>query len=232
MNQTLYIIHGWAYSIEPWSKTVALLRDAGMSSVIQLRVPGLTSPSDKVYDIDDYVAWLDDQLHNIEKPTVLAHSNGGRIAMHYLEKYPDKFGRLILLDSAGIELGGRKLSKKRQLVKIAAKLLKPLKYLPGVRKAVYRLLGSDYGAAPKNMQKTLANMLASDHNFDPSFITTPTDILWGEDDQITPPAMARKLHQQIANSSLKLIPKWQHAPYRTHPEQLAHEILKILEVKR
>lgn len=230
MNKTLYIIHGWAYSIEPWTETVDALQRAGIT-VIQLHVPGLTTQSDQVYTIEDYVAWLEDELVGVEAPIVLGHSNGGRIAMHYLEKHPGAFRQLILLDSAGIELGGQKLSMKRKVFKAAAKILKPLKYIPGVRKIVYRLLGSDYGAAPKNMQQTLANMLASDRGFTPSFITVPTAILWGEDDQVTPPAMAHRLHELIKGSSLKLMPGWQHAPYRTHPKQLADEILSILETK-
>ena len=45
--KTLYIIHGWAYSIEPWQQTVDWLRENGVD-VKQLRVPGLTEPSDEV----------------------------------------------------------------------------------------------------------------------------------------------------------------------------------------
>ena len=228
MNKTLYIIHGWAYSIEPWADTVAALEKSGVI-VKQLRVPGLTTKSDQIYTIDDYITWLEQELAGTEKPIVLGHSNGGRIAMHYLEKYPQSFSHLLLLDSAGIEVGSEKLSAKRKIFKLAAKILKPLKYIPGVRKIVYRLLGSDYGSAPKNMQATLANMLASDRGFTPSFITVPTTILWGEDDRVTPPAMAKKLHAAIQGSTLKLMPEWQHAPYRTHPKQLADEILTALE---
>lgn len=227
MAGPLYIIHGWAYSIAPWTETVAELRSNG-TEVVQLNVPGLTTDSREVYTIDDYVDWLHNELAGVEKPIVLGHSNGGRIAMHYLEKYPDAFSQLILLDAAGIEVGSQKLSLKRRLFKVAAKALKPLKYIPGVRKIVYRVLGSDYGAAPPNMQKTLANMLASDREFDPSFITVPTAILWGADDRVTPPSMAAKLHNSIKDSSLKVMPEWQHAPYRTHPKELATEIVAAL----
>ena len=224
----LYIIHGWAYSIEPWQTTVDILREAGID-VVQLRVPGLTSPSDASWDIDGYVDWLHGELADAKHPIVLGHSNGGRIAMHYLATYPDHFKHLILLSSAGIEIDSGKLSLKRRVFRLATKILSPLKAIPLLRKIVYRLLRSDYGNAPKNMQVTLRNMLASDRTFDPSFISTPTSILWGEEDTVTPPRMGRKLHSLIHSSSFKLMPGWQHAPYRTHARQLANEIITIME---
>lgn len=224
----LYIIHGWAYSIEPWEKTVECLRDDGIE-VVQLRVPGLTSPSDKSWTIDEYVTWLDEELVGVKDPIVLGHSNGGRIAMHYLTTHPDRLKHLILLASAGIEVGSEKLSLKRRVFRVAAKIFAPLKHIPLLRKVVYRLLRSDYGQAPKNMQVTLRNMLASDRDFDPSSIATPTSILWGEEDRTTPPRMGRKLHELLRNSTFKLLPDWAHAPYRTHARQLANEIIAIME---
>lgn len=227
----LYIVHGWAYSIEPWSQTVAYLRQHGVE-VVQLKVPGLTAPSDKIWTVDDYVEWLKGELAGEDRPVVLGHSNGGRISMHYDAAYPGHFGKLILLNSAGIEVAPQKLSRKRQLLKMLAKVLAPLKHIPGLKKIVYRLLGSDYGSAPDNMKKTLANMLASDASFDASRVTVPTVIIWGKEDTTTPLSMGRALHEQIQNSSLVIMPEWQHAPYRTHPEQLAKEILRALEVKQ
>ena len=50
----LYIIHGWTYTVEPWKKTLAILRNNGIS-VKMLNVPGLTEESKKVFTIDDYV---------------------------------------------------------------------------------------------------------------------------------------------------------------------------------
>lgn len=221
--KTLHIVHGWAYSIEPWQQTVDWLRERGVE-VKQLRVPGLTEPSDDVWTIDAYVQWLRDQIADDPSPIVLGHSNGGRIAMHYDEAYPNHIAQLLLLSSAGIEISGQKLSTKRRILKAAAKILAPLKHIPGARKIVYRLLKSDYNDAPENMKKTLANMLASDKDFDASGVTAPTAILWGEADTTTPLAMGKKLHAAIKNSTFTSFPDWRHAPYRTHPIELAEAI--------
>lgn len=228
MTKTLYVIHGWAYSVEPWSATIEELKKRDVD-VVMLRVPGLSTPSDAVWTIDDYVSWLDEQFQNIENPIVLGHSNGGRIAMHYLVDHPGRFKHLILLASAGIELNSQGLSMKRKLFRIASRVLAPLKKIPILRKTVHRLLGSDYGNAPSNMKKTLANMLASDRQFDPSSIDTQTTLLYGDSDTTTPPAMGQTLADSLPNSKLKIVQGWRHAPYKTHPAQLANEIAAILE---
>ncbi|MGB2786902.1 MAG: alpha/beta hydrolase [Candidatus Saccharimonadaceae bacterium] len=226
----LYIVHGWAYSLDPWDRTVELLREKGVE-VIQLNVPGLTEQSDKVWDIDGYVEWLKGKLAD-ESPIVLGHSNGGRIALHFLKKYPGSIGKLILLSSAGIETDAKKLSAKRQAVGLAAKLLRPLAKIPLLRRIVYRLLKSDYNNAPDNMKKTLQNMLASDKDFSVEDITTPTAILWGKSDTTTPLAMGQKLHKQIKGSTFREFDDWDHSPYRTHPDQLANAIYDAIEEKK
>lgn len=228
MNSPLVIIHGWTYTIEPWTKTVELLRHAGIE-VIQLRVPGLTAPNDDVWTIDTYVAWLEKELVNIPNPIVLGHSNGGRIAMHYLTIHPDAFEKLILLSSAGVETAPSTLSTKRRVLRRASKVLAPLKHVPGVRKVVYKLLGSDYGRAPKNMQATLQNMLASDKDFSPRNIETPTILLWGESDNTTPLAMGMKIANEMPHAIIHMFSGWKHAPYITHPEELAHAIESAIE---
>ena len=42
----LYIIHGWTYTVEPWSKTLDILKKNGIK-VKMLHVPGLTEKSTK-----------------------------------------------------------------------------------------------------------------------------------------------------------------------------------------
>ncbi len=229
MKKTLYIIHGWTYSIEPWTAVVSILRTKGYD-VKQLRVPGLTSESAEVWDIDGYVAWLHEELEGVKQPIVLGHSNGGRISLNYLKKYPRGFGKLILLSAAGINVSNQKISLKRRVFRVAATVLKPLKYIPLVRKVVYRLIGgSDYDRAPVNMKKTLHNMLESDKNLTLTDIETPTAVLWGNADSITPLAQGRKMAHDLPQATLREFDGWAHAPYITHPNELAAAIIEELE---
>lgn len=219
----LYIIHGWSYDATRWDKTLELLKKQGIK-VHFLNVPGLTAPSKKVWTIDGYVDWANENIP--DGAVALGHSNGGRILLNLCSKNPAKLKHLILLDAAGVY----EASAKKTIVKIIAKIGKPLRKIKFIDKAFHRITGStDYGKAPENMKRTLENMLESDKSLDISKVTTPASILWGQKDTITPPRQANKMNERLPNSNLKFFQDWTHAPYISHPEELADAIAEELK---
>lgn len=219
----LYIIHGWTYTVEPWRKTLEILKENGVR-VKMLRVPGLTEESKKVFTIDDYVKWADQEIP--DGAIALGHSNGGRILMNLCAKKPEKLNYLILLDAAGVY----EPSTKKKIVEKIAKIGRPLKNIPLIAKIFHRVTGStDYGRAPENMKKTLANMLESDKNLDFSKVTTKTFILWGKKDTTTPPNQATKLYESLPNAELKFYANWTHAPYISNPDELARALTTLIK---
>lgn len=219
----LYIIHGWTYTVEPWRKTIELLRDNGIS-IKMLRVPGLTEKSDKVFTIEDYAKWADENIP--DGAVALGHSNGGRILLNLCASKPDKLKYLILLDSAGIY----EPTLKKQLVERVAKLGKPLKNIPLVDKVFHKVTGAtDYSRAPANMKKTLTNMLESDKNLNFSNVETKTFILWGKKDTTTPPRQGTAMYEKLPNAELKFYANWTHAPYISDPEGLARALTTLIK---
>lgn len=219
----LYIIHGWTYTVEPWAKTLDLLKKAGIN-VKMLHVPGLTEPSEKVFTITDYMRWANREIP--DGAVALGHSNGGRILLNLCAKKPKKLSKLILLDAAGVY----EITPKKRFVKALAKVGKPLKKIPVLDKAFHRLTGTtDYSKAPENMKRTLENMLDSDKDLDFSAVTTPVEMLWGESDTITPPKQAEIMKEKLPNANLKFYKNWTHAPYIADPEGLARAIVYILK---
>lgn len=219
----LYIVHGWTYTVEPWKKTIEILRDKGIS-VKMLHVPGLTEESKKEFTIYDYMKWADREIP--DGAVALGHSNGGRILLNLCAAKPDKLKYLILLDSAGIY----EPTLKKRLVEKAAKIGKPLKKIPLVDKAFHRLTGStDYSKAPENMKKTLVNMIESDKNLDFSKVETKTYILWGKKDTTTPPRQGTLMYEKLPNAELKFYANWTHAPYISSPEELARALISLVE---
>lgn len=219
----LYIIHGWTYTVEPWKNTLKILRDNGIS-VKMLNVPGLTEKSDKVYNIQDYVEWADENIP--DGAIALGHSNGGRILLNLCADNPEKLKYLILLDAAGVY----EPSVRKKLVEKVAKIGKPLKKVPLVDKVFHRVTGStDYSRAPENMKQTLANMLESDKDLDFSKVTTKTFILWGKKDTTTPPRQATTMYEKLPNAELKFYANWTHAPYISSPEELARALTALVK---
>lgn len=224
MSKTkLFIIHGWTYTVAPWEETIALLEKKDIS-VEMLHVPGLTTNSRKTWTIEEYVKWAD---RNIPDGAIaLGHSNGGRILLNLCSAKPEKLKHLILLDAAGVY----ESSSKRDFARTLSKKLAFLKQIPGLTKVWHKLTGAtDYAKAPANMKVTLSNMLESDKKLDLSSVTTPTSILWGEADVVTPVRQAEVMHAQLPNNTLKIYPEWTHAPYIAHPKELADAIIQALK---
>lgn len=218
----LYIIHGWTYTIEPWAKTLEILKNAGIN-VQMLKVPGLTEESKKVFTIDDYVEWANQNIP--DGAVALGHSNGGRILLNLCAKNPEKLKYLILLDSAGVY----EATAKKKVIGLAAAIGKPFKKIPLVDKVFHKLTGTtDYSKAPENMKKTLANMLESDKDLKLKDVTTKTYILWGKNDKITPPRQATKMYEELPNADLKFYANWTHAPYISNPDELARAIKTLI----
>ncbi len=218
----LYIIHGWTYTVEPWNRTLAIMKAQGIN-VKMLHVPGLTEPSKKVYQIEDYVKWADAEIP--DGAIALGHSNGGRILLNLCSEKPEKLKDLILLDAAGVY----ETSAKKKVVAGLAKIGKPFKKIPVVDKAFHRFTGTtDYSKAPENMKQTLVNMLNSDKNLKMEKVTTKTYILWGKKDTTTPPRQATKIYETLPNAELKFYADWTHAPYISDPEGLAKSLIKLV----
>jgi len=58
-------------------------------------------------------------------------------------------------------------------------------------------------------------------------ISTPTLLLFGQKDAITPPAMGQYLHQHIAGSQLHLFERASHAPFLSHADEFAQVLTQF-----
>lgn len=221
-KKKLFFIHGWTYNLEKSEALRRVLLEEDNIQLIRLKVPGLTTKSDEVWDIDGYVEWLREELKNEKDPIVMGHSNGGRIALSYLQKYPNAFKKLVLIDSAGVPQNRKLTIVKLKIFKHIAKVGKIFSFIPLVRKVFYRLIGaSDYSQARPNMKLTMRNMLDADKLIDFSKITIPTTIIWGRKDKITPLRDGKIMHEKIQHSDWYVIEGAGHAPQASHVQDVA-----------
>ncbi len=224
LDKKIYILHGWAYSLEKWEKFADLLRQSGFEPIF-LKIPGLTLKSDKVWDLEKYSKWLDEKVGN-SKVILLGHSNGGRIAAYFAYKYPTKVEKLILIDSAGIYHKELLLEVKRFLFGTFAKVGKKFTSSETLKKFLYNLAGEkDYQAATSNMKQSMLNLIKVDLVPYLKKINIPVLIIWGENDRITPLSDAKVMRNLIKNSKLEIIKEAKHSPFYTHPKEVA-DIIK------
>ena len=222
----ILILHGWTYSLEKWQAFLKLLKGGGIEANM-LNVPGLTSKNDEVWSIEDYVNWLKKIIDKEKgKATLLGHSNGGRIAVNFTLKHPEKISNLILIDCAGVYHNELPIALKRVIFKTLAKFGKKLKNSSLLKNALYKLAGeNDYKDANLNMKQTMLNLINSDKSLKIENVRVPTLIFWGKEDKITPLSDGHLMHSLIKNSKLKIIENARHSPQFTNPEEVVNEIV-------
>lgn len=231
-NKRIYVIHGWTYSTEKWKSIVDFFNNNGVETVM-LKVPGLTTPHENVWQLDDYVEWVKDKLKDEEEPVVLlGHSNGGRISIAFAAKYPQKVKKLILIDSAGIYHNELSIRIKRYLFGKLAKFGRNFTDSENLRNMLYKFARvSDYRKADPILRKTMLNLIRTDLSNLFQAISAPTTIIWGELDDTTPFIDGKIMHEKIKDSKLFVIKNAKHSPHFTNVEEVGTIILKELGIK-
>lgn len=218
--QKVYILHGWSYNTDKWSRLLVGLKKRDLECVL-LGIPGLTEKIEKVWDISNYVRWLDKELKNEKDVILIGHSNGGRIALNYAVKNSGKIKKLILIDSAGILSKGIKIKVKRFFFKLLSSIGKKFTNSKYLKNLLYKIIGeSDYNNASDIMKKTMQNLTRIDLTNILHKVNVDTNIIWGRNDDITPLKDGILMNKLIRNSKIYIIDGAGHSPQFTHTEKV------------
>lgn len=223
--KNIYILHGWTYTTEKWKPLIKELEKN--YQVKMLKIPGLTAPLEKVWEIDDYIEWLNNILKKEkEKIVLLGHSNGGLISLAYALKYPENVENLILIDTTGIYHKEFFLQLKRYILGSLAKVGKLMTDSPTLKKLLYKVAGEhDYERANLISRQTMRKLIKVDFQEHLNEIKIPTLIIWGKNDFVTPLKDAYVFHKKIYNSKLFIVDSARHSPQLTNHNEVV-EIIK------
>ncbi|MBI4091712.1 MAG: alpha/beta hydrolase [Candidatus Levybacteria bacterium] len=228
MRSKILILHGWSYSIEKWKPFLKLLKESGVEYRV-LKIPGLTAPLSNVWTLNNYTSWLLRKAKSEKRIALLGHSNGGRIVAAFAAKFPEKISHLILIDSAGIIRRDFKSLIKKHVFATAAKIGRVLTNSDSIRNLFYKAVGEeDYNKASPILKKTMLNLISQD--LEPVFskVKSPTLIIWGQNDTITPVSDGEKIYVLIQDSKLKIIENASHSPQFSHPKETSEIIIEFL----
>lgn len=159
---------------------------------------------------------------------LLGNSLGGHIGLLHTKLNPDPVKALVITGSSGLYENsmGDGYPKRGDYNFIKAKA-EEVFYDPKV--ATKEIVDEVFATVNDRMKlvKTLAiAKSAIRHNMakDLPNIKTPTCIIWGKNDIVTPPKVADEFNELLPNSDLFWVEKCGHAPMMEHPE-LFNEIL-------
>jgi 2-hydroxy-6-oxonona-2,4-dienedioate hydrolase len=166
---------------------------------------------------------------------LLGNSLGGHVAIIHILKHPERIKSLILTGSSGLFENGMGdsypkrgdydyIKRKTELTfydpKMATKELVDEVYsITNNRLKVIKIIALAKSAIRNNLGEELNQ------------IKQPTLLVWGNNDTITPPFVAREFNRLIPNSELYFIDKCGHAPMMEVPEEfnvILHKFLKKL----
>jgi pimeloyl-ACP methyl ester carboxylesterase len=168
-----------------------------------------------------------------ENVHLLGNSLGGHVALIHTLKHPEKIKSLILTGSSGLFENGMGdsypkrgdydyIKRKTELTfydpKMATKeLVDEVFEITNNRLKVIKIIALAKSAIRNNLGEELNQ------------IKQPTLLIWGNNDTITPPFVAREFNRLIPNSELYFIDKCGHAPMMEVPDEfnvILHKFLK------
>ena len=166
---------------------------------------------------------------------LLGNSLGGHVALVHVLKHPERVKSLILTGSSGLfENGmGDSYPKRGDYEYIKAKteltFYDPKTATKDLVDEVYGIINNRIKAIKiiSLAKSAIRNNLGEELNQ----IKQPTLLVWGNNDNITPPFVAREFNRLIPNSELHFIDKCGHAPMMEVPDEfniILHKFLKKL----
>lgn len=168
-----------------------------------------------------------------DKVILLGNSLGGHIALYHTKMYPEKMAGLVITGSSGLyESAMGESYPKRGDYEYIRKKAEDVFYDPNV--ATKEIVDDVYATVNDRIKllKTLTiAKSAIRHNMakDLPKMTTPTCIIWGRNDKVTPPDVAEEFNKLLPNSDLYWIEKCGHAAMMEHPDEFNRLMLEWLK---
>ena len=230
-SPALLFLHGWRAEGTIWFPTLENFNSENSIYCLDLPGFGKSELPREPYGVENYSEIVSGFISKLglEKVIVIGHSFGGRIAIKLASKNPKFLQGIVLVDSAGF-VDKTLLNKLKRII---AKPLRPifkLKPFHGLRKSIYRLIGSeDYIATPL-LRETYLKIIGEDLSGDMKRIDTLTMIIWGAQDKDTPLKHAHKMNESIKNSELVVLEEAGHFSFLDKKEEFL-EALRDFFVK-
>ncbi len=224
----LVLLHGLMGGLSNFDKMVSFFSDKGYKVFVpQLPIYDLPVLNTNLNSIAKYVAKFIDE--NIQEPvTIVGNSMGGHIGLILTISRPDLVKNLVLTGSSGLyeRTFGDSFPRKSDKEYIKRKTQEVF-YDPIV--ATDELVDEVFAVVNDRMKGIKTVMLARSaikHNMlgDLPNIKCPTCIIWGKQDNVTPPEVAIDMHKFIPDSDLFWIDKCGHAAMMEKPDEF-NEIL-------
>lgn len=218
---------------------------------------GETEPFDDEHTLDNYVSWLDLFIQHLQlsNPSILlGHSFGSIVAASFAAKHNNVISKLILVNPIGAPALqgpkaimtrlalfyywlGRKLPKQLSTMWLSAKPIVMIMSITmaktknkDLRKFIHNQHLTHFStfANPTVVAEAFKTSVQNTVRDTAANIKTPTLLIAGDIDDITPLNKQQELANKIKNSKLVVIKNVGHLTHYETPDQIADEIKKFI----
>jgi pimeloyl-ACP methyl ester carboxylesterase len=245
----IVMLHGALTSLHDWEPWAEALADEHRVVTLDLPPFGLTGNGGwEQYDNERYLQLIDALLadRDIEQAVIVGNSLGGYFAALYAAERPERVAALVLISPAGYPQAVPWPLRVYTVPGIGA-LAERVTPRFMVRLGVYRS-HHDTGAvgeamveryfrlatAPGNragMRELFTRVVAQSHeepDWVPSIIA-PTLLLWGTEDRLVPPELAKRWLEDLPRAELIRYPEVGHVAMLEIPEQSLGDVQRFLD---
>lgn len=162
---------------------------------------GKSEPADGAWSVGDYADWLEKFIEKcgLKKPHIVAHSFGARVAIKLLSDRGSLGDKLVLTGGAGIVK-----PRSPQYIRRVNAYRRVKKFFP---KFAEKHFGSkEFRSLPPLMKESYKKIVNEDLRGCAEKIKNRTLLIYGEDDEVTPPTEEGLIFEKlIENSTLEVI---------------------------
>lgn len=239
------LVHGFPFNLTMWQPQIDALGDRWRLIVPDLKGAGQSDgPEDAShYSMDSYAEELNGLLDEIgvDKVVFGGLSMGGYIAFAFLRKFPQRVAALILADTraeADPPEGVEKRTNQQAQIRsegtagivdaLTGALLSPTtkESRPDVVQSLRAIMDNPVRSFLGELEAMKGR---PDSTNELTGISVPTLIIVGEDDAVTPPDAARKLHEHIGGSKLVVLPEAGHVSNLEVPDAFNGAVAEFLQ---
>ena len=231
-GKVLVLLHGLFGALSNWKSALMTFSQEYRVLIPLMPIYKQTGVEASVGGLARYVGEFLD-YKRIDKCTVLGNSLGGHIALVFALQHPEKMEGLVLTGSSGLyESGMGSTFPKRGDKKYITERVGFTFYDPDF--ANEELINEVFGIVNDNYKALRILKIAraaQRHNMrqDITKIEAPSLLVWGLNDNITPPNVAHEFHKLLPNSELSFIDRCGHAAMMEKPQEFNQRVEQFLK---
>jgi pimeloyl-ACP methyl ester carboxylesterase len=221
MKQGMILLHGLFGALSNWGDVITHFK-----SDYDIHVPLLPIYENRKGDgLENMVKFLEEYIEyaKLENVILVGNSLGGHVAIIYAHRHPEKVNKLILTGSSGLyeNTGVGGFVKRGNLSYIRERVAYTF-YDPAV--ATDALVTEVFQTTTDNKKcfAILKMAKSAQRNYVADIlpqIKTKSLLVWGENDKVTPVAVAMEFKRLMPQADLYLLEKCGHAPMMERPKE-------------